>query len=102
MKELNNLSNKFIADKKRFILQPRKRLKQWLTNNGYEQLFIAKATGLSPQFICDILKGRRPFTKSFCYKIGKATNTCPYEWWTRHCFWDFCEFIEEKNMEKEK
>lgn len=92
----NHGYDRFLKDRKIFKNRPEVWLKKWMQDNKRTQMDIARAVGVTPQFMCDLMKGRRPFSKRLCSKLAETTNICAYAWWSNQCFWEYCDDLEER------
>jgi addiction module HigA family antidote len=77
---------------------PGKALKLVLEDKGYSQKEFAKAVELSPQFINDIIRGRRRLSNDACFRFSRELRDEMDFWFVQQQNYEYQQFLIDVEM----
>jgi addiction module HigA family antidote len=77
---------------------PGKALKLVLEDKGYSQKEFAKAVGLSPAYISDVIRGRRRFSNDACFRFARELGDEVYFWFAQQQNYEFQQYLIDVEM----
>ena len=70
------------------VFHPGEFLKEELDERGVSQKDAASALGISPQFLSDVINGRRGVSTELARRLGKYLGTTAFFWMKMQDVWD--------------
>lgn len=63
-----------------YLLWPGQYLQEWMNDNGYDEEYISKNTGMWPHVVMNLIDGRMPVTEAIAASLEHLTSIPKTAW----------------------